>query len=123
MRRLLGLVLPALLALLLLAAPAAASAGPDAGAGDLLLAAEAGDDEGVEEDEDPEDVDVGPDPQPRGEDNPASELGGYGDLDTPFTWGAAFIMLFLGVVGLVSLAGLYWLLVHRPSQKESAGAR
>jgi hypothetical protein len=116
MRRLLGLVLPALLALLLLAVPAAASAAADAEDAELLLAADADDGE-VEEDEDPEDVDVGPDPQPRGEDNPATELGGYGDLDTPFTWGAAFIMLFLGMVGAVTMGGLYWLLVHRPRQK------
>jgi hypothetical protein len=123
MRRLIGLVLPALLALLLLAVPAAASDG-EAGApgaddgADLILA------DAVEEDEDPEEVDAGPDPMPRdAEDNPATELGGYGDLDTPFTWGAAFIMLFLGVVGLVAMGGLYWLLVHRPRQKETAGAR
>jgi hypothetical protein len=113
MRRLIGLVLPALLALLLLAVPAAAQAADDGGA-DLLLAAEAEDGEGG----------GGPEPMPRdAEDNPATDLGGYGELDTPFTWGAAFIMLFLGVVGLVALGGLYWLLVHRPRQKESAGAR
>jgi hypothetical protein len=117
MRRLIGLTLPALLALFLLAVPAAALAGDDGGA-DVLLAAEA------EEGEEGEDAGGGPDPMPRdAEDNPATELGGYGDLDTPFTWGAAFIMLFLGVVGLVALGGLYWLLVHRPSQKETAGAR
>jgi hypothetical protein len=113
MRRLIGLVLPALLALLLLAVPAAAQAADDGGA-DLLLAAEAEDGEGG----------GGPEPMPRdAEDNPATDLGGYGELDTPFTWGAAFIMLFLGVVGLVALGGLYWLLVHRPRQKETAGAR
>jgi hypothetical protein len=116
MRRLIGLTLPALLALFLLAVPAAALAGDDGGA-DLLLAAEA------EEGEDGE-AGGGPDPMPRdAEENPARDLGGYGDLDTPFTWGAAFIMLFLGVVGLVALSGLYWLLVHRPRQKETAGAR
>jgi hypothetical protein len=116
MRRLIGLTLPALLALFLLAVPAAASVG-DAGDADVLLAAEA------EEGEDGE-AGGGPDPMPRdAEENPARDLGGYGDLDTPFTWGAAFIMLFLGVVGLVALSGLYWLLVHRPRQKETAGAR
>jgi hypothetical protein len=126
MRRLIGLVLPALLALLLLAVPAAASDG-EAGAlgaddGADLLAAEA--EEGEEGEEDAGGGDAGPDPMPRdAEDNPATELGGYGDLDTPFTWGAAFIMLFLGVVGLVAMGGLYWLLVHRPRQKETAGAR
>jgi hypothetical protein len=122
MRRLIGLVLPALLALLLLAVPAAAQAADDGGAAvaddagaDLVLAAEAEDGEGGG---------GGPDPMPRdAEDNPATDMGGYGDLDTPFTWGAAFIMLFLGVVGLVALGGLYWLLVHRPRQKETAGAR
>jgi hypothetical protein len=123
MRRLIGLVLPALLALLLLAVPAAASDGeagaPGADDGADLLAAEA-----EEGEEDAGGGDAGPDPMPRdAEDNPATELGGYGDLDTPFTWGAAFIMLFLGVVGLVAMGGLYWLLVHRPRQKETAGAR
>lgn len=117
MRRLIGLVLPALLALGMLAAPAAASADDLADVGDdglVLAVEEAGD--GTQ---------PGPDPRPRdAEDNPARELGGYSDLDVPFTWGAAFIMLFLGGVGLVALGGLYWLLVHRPSQeKESAGAR
>ena len=115
MRRLIGLTLPALLALFLLAVPAAAPAGDDGGA-DVLLAAEA--------EEAGEEGGGGPEPMPRdAEDNPARDLGGYGDLDTPFTWGAAFIMLFLGVVGIVAMSGLYWLLVHRPRQKETAGAR
>lgn len=111
MRRLFGLVLPALLALAVIAAPAAALADDVADDGDaLILAVEAEDGAGS-----------GPDPMPREkEDNPARELGGYDDLDVPFTWGAAFIMLFLGVGGLALLAGLYWLLVHRPAQKKEA---
>jgi hypothetical protein len=115
MHRLIGLVLPALLALVVLAVPGAALADDLADDGALLLAAEAEGEEGG---------DVGPDPMPRdAEDNPARELGGYDELDTPFTWGAAFIMLFLGAVGVTLMAGLYWLLVHRPRQKEAEGAR
>jgi hypothetical protein len=115
MRRLTGLVLPALLALAVLTAPVAALADDVADAGeDLVLAVEP-------EEGDGEGSGGGPDPMPRdAEDNPARELGGYDDLDVPFTWGAAFIMLFLGVGGLALLAGLYWLLVHRPAQKTEA---
>jgi hypothetical protein len=119
MRRLFGLVLPALLALAVLAAPAAALADDLADLGDdvLILAEEEAEDMLEEEEE----AHLGPDPQPReAEDNPARELGGYDDLDVPFTWGAAFIMLFLGVGGLVLLGGLYWLLVHRPAQNKEA---
>lgn len=111
MRRLIGLVLPALLAVAVLAAPGAAVAGGDDAVG---LAVEAEEGEGG-----------GPDPMPReAEDNPARELGGYEDLDVPFTWGAAFIMLFVGVMGIVLMGGLYWLLVHRPSkQRETERTR
>ncbi len=115
MRRLNGLVLPALLALVVLAAPAAAMADPVADVGDdvLILA-----DEDVDMMEEEEEAQLGPDPMPReAEDNPARELGGYDDLDVPFTWGAAFLMLFLGVGGAALMAGLYWLLVHRPSKQ------
>lgn len=112
MRRLAWLVLPALLALAVLAAPAAAETA-DLDADAIILA--------VEEGEGP----AGPDPRPYdAEDNVAREGAGYGELDTPFTWGAAFIMLFLGAAGIALMGGLYWLLVHRPSQqKEAAGSR
>ena len=120
MRRLIGLVLPALLALAVLAAPAAAVA-VDLDDEVLILAEEGVEDMAEEEDEGP----GGPDPRPYdAEDNVAREQAGYGELDTPFTWGAAFIMLFLGAVGITLMAGLYWLLVYRPSQqKEAAGSR
>jgi hypothetical protein len=106
MRRLSGLVLFALLALLVLAVPATAQdVGFDDGA--VVLA--------VEGDEGP----GGPDPRPYAdEENVARDQAGYGELETPFTWGAAFIMLFLGAVGVVLMAGLYWLLVYRPSQQQ-----
>lgn len=112
MRRLTGLVLPALLALAVLAAPAAAADLEPGGEG-VVLAAES---EGGE---------VGPDPRPYdAEDNIAREEAGYRELDVPFTWGAAFIMLFLGAAGIALMAGLYWLLVYRPNrQKEGAGSR
>jgi hypothetical protein len=121
MRRLIGLVLPALLALVVLAAPAAAAA-VDLD-DDVLILAE----EGVEdmEEEEDEGADLGPDPRPYdAEDNVARDEAGYGELDVPFTWGAAFIMLFVGAVGITLMGGLYWLLVHRPAQqKEAAGSR
>jgi hypothetical protein len=106
MRRLTGLLLSALLALLVLAAPATAVA-VDLDDDVVVLA--------VEGDEGP----GGPDPRPYAdEDNVARDQAGYGELDTPFTWGAAFIMLFLGAVGVVLMGGLYWLLVYRPNQQQ-----
>lgn len=105
MRRLTGLVLPALLALAVFAVPATAAV--DLDDGQTVLAVEGGEGPG------------GPDPRPyEDEENVAREEAGYGELDTPFTWGAAFIMLFLGAVGVVLMAGLYWLLVYRPNQQE-----
>lgn len=123
MRRLTGLVLPALLALALLAAPAVAVADDvDALDDDVLILAEEDPADMLEEDEEAQ---LGPEPAPYdAEDNVAREGAGYGELDLPFTWGAAFIMLFLGVVGITLMGGLYWLLVYRPSkQKEAAGSR
>lgn len=111
MRRLTGLVLSALLAVAGLAVLPGAAVADDGPPVPLAAEAEEGGDEGGG-------AGGGPDPMPREqEENPARELGGYDDLETPFTWGAAFIMLFLGVVGLVLLSGLYWLLVHRPSRE------
>jgi hypothetical protein len=106
MRRWMGLVLPALLALMLLAGPTAAFADAD-GQGAVVLAVD--------------DEPLGPEPQPRdAEGNPAGEM--FPDMETPFTWGAAWILTFAGLVGLVLLVGLYYLLVKRPS-RESAGRR
>jgi hypothetical protein len=105
MRRSIGLLLPALLALALLLAPAVAVADEAGNAGGevTILAAE---------------EPTGPLPQDRlQEDNPARELAGYEDREIQFTWGAAWLLLFLGVVGLIVLVGLYYLLVHRPSQE------
>lgn len=111
MRRLTGLALSALLALALLAAPAAASPA-HAATDDVLVLA-------VEGDGGP----VGPDPQDRtAENNRATELIGYEDPETPFTWGAAWILTFAGFVGLMLLIGLYYLLVQRPAQ-EGTGSR
>jgi hypothetical protein len=108
MRRWMGLVLPALLALMLLAGPTAALADDAADRqGAIVLAVD--------------DEPLGPEPQPRdAEDNPAGEL--FPDMETPFTWGAAWILTFAGFVGLALLVGLYYLLVKRPS-RESAGRR
>ena len=112
-RRLAGLVLCSLLALLVLAAPATAVA-VDLD-DDVLILAEEGVDDMMEEDEGP----AGPDPRPYAdEENVARDQAGYGELETPFTWGAAFIMLFLGAVGVVLMGGLYWLLVYRPNQQQ-----
>ena len=107
MRRWMGLVLPALLALMLLAGPTAALADAADDQGTIVLAVD--------------DEPLGPEPQPRdAEDNPAGEL--FPDMETPFTWGAAWILTFAGFVGLALLVGLYYLLVKRPS-RESAGRR
>jgi hypothetical protein len=107
-----ALFVVALLALASLALPAAALADGSGAASDagVVLAAEA----------DEEGADLGPDPQPRdAADNPARTQGGYEDQETPFTWGAAWILSFAGLVGVVLLAGLYELLVRRPAQRSS----
>lgn len=103
MRRAFGLALLTLLALTLLVGPAGAA---DASVGDepVVLAVE-------------EDGPIGPEPMDRmEEDNPARELAGFENPDVPFTYGAAFILTFAGLVGVALLGGLYWLLVHRPSR-------
>jgi hypothetical protein len=107
MRRILA---PLLLALVLLSAPAAASADVlEVPADALVLAAEA--------DGEP----LGPDPQPRDQlDNPARSLAGYEDPELQFTWAASFILLVVGVIGLVIGGGLWYLLVMRPEQQETA---
>ncbi|MEX1156588.1 MAG: hypothetical protein WED12_05425 [Chloroflexota bacterium] len=95
----------ALLAVALLAMPASAAVDGDEPAA-VVLAAASG--------EEP----AGPDPIDReAEDNPARVLGGYEDRDTPFTWGAAWILTFAGVMGLAMFVGLYHFLVRRPAQR------
>jgi len=60
---------------------------------------------------------LGPEPMPRdAEDNPARELGGYEDLEIPFTWGAAWLLTFLGVGGLATMGLVYWRAVDRPGR-------
>jgi hypothetical protein len=60
---------------------------------------------------------LGPDPMPRdAEDNPARELGGYEDREIPFTWGAAWLLTFLGFGGLATMGIVYWRAVDRPGR-------
>ena len=112
MRRTFGFALVALLVLALLAGPAAAAdtevtADAEVTAGEVVLAVEDA---------------PGPEPMDRRDpDNPARELAGFDDPEVPFTYYAAFLLSFLGLVGLVLLVGLYYLLVKRPS-RESSGS-
>lgn len=63
---------------------------------------------------------LGPDPMPRdAEDNPARELGGYEDREIPFTWGAAWLLTFLGVGGLATMGLVYWRAVDRPGRTKA----
>ena len=63
---------------------------------------------------------LGPDPMPRtSEDNPARELGGYEDRDIPFTWGAAWLLTFLGLGGLATMGLVYWRAVDRPGRAKA----
>ncbi len=63
---------------------------------------------------------LGPDPMPRNaEDNPARDLGGYEDRDTPFTWGAAWLLTFLGFGGLATMGLVYWRAVDRPGRNKA----
>lgn len=60
---------------------------------------------------------IGPEPAPRdAEDNPARDLGGYDDRDVPFTWGAAWLLTFLGVGGLALMLAIYFRSVARPGR-------
>jgi hypothetical protein len=97
-----------LLAMMLLVAPVSAFAEDAATSDTVVLAAEDGEP-------------VGPNPAERtAEDNPARELAGYEDRELPYTWGAAWILSFAGLVGLVLLVGLYQLLVRGPAQKSNS---
>lgn len=111
MRRRFGIVLPALLVLVALwALPAAAGVdAPESAPAPLVLAAEDGEP-------------LGPEPQPRTDpDNPASEL--FPDMETQFTWGAAWLLTAAGIVGVAALIGLWLLLVRKPERdREEAGA-
>jgi len=60
---------------------------------------------------------LGPEPKPRdAEDNPARELAGYEDREIPFTWGAAWLLTFLGLGGLATMGLVYWRAVDRPGR-------
>ncbi len=63
---------------------------------------------------------LGPDPMPRdAENNPARELSGYEDRETPFTWGAAWLLTFLGFGGLATMGLVYWRAVDRPGRDKA----
>ena len=63
---------------------------------------------------------LGPEPMPRDtEDNPARELSGYEDRETPFTWGAAWLLTFLGLGGLATMGLVYWRAVDRPGRDKA----
>lgn len=67
---------------------------------------------------------LGPDPMPRdAEENPARDLGGYDDRETPFTWGAAWLLTFLGVGGLATMGLVYWRAVDRPGRNRAPARR
>jgi hypothetical protein len=86
MRRPTLLALAALLAVLLLAVPAAAA---EAVVGTDILAVEG--------------EPVGPEPQDRtAEGNAATELAGFEDREIPFTWAVAWILTATGVLGLAA---------------------
>ena len=58
---------------------------------------------------------LGPEPQPRdAEGNPAVELGGYEDREVQFTWGAAWLLTFLGFAGLAFMGLVWFRAVDRP---------
>ncbi len=110
MRRVFGLTLTVLLALPLLAGPAAADGAPDTADAGLVVAV---DDDGP----------AGPEPKDRlEEDNPARELAGFESREGIFVDAAAYILAFAMLVGLVLLVGLYYLLVHRPSRDPDGSA-
>lgn len=101
-------VAAALTVLLLAALPAAPAA---ATAGTVVLAVD-----GAEL--------LGPDPVARdAEENPARDLGGYEDRETPFTWGAAWLLTFLGLGGLATMGLVYWRAVDRPGRGRSPARR
>jgi len=64
---------------------------------------------------------AGPEPAPREqEDNPARQLAGYEDQETPFTWGAAWLLAALGFVGLAVMLVVYRVFVVGPSRDRTS---
>jgi len=110
MRRLTALLVAVLGALALLPGLALADDGPDApalAAGVEVLAVD--------------DAPAGPEPAPRdAEDNPARDLGDYGDREIPFTWGAAWLLTALGFIGLLLLLLIYRFRVAPPSKDRAS---
>lgn len=99
-----------LLALLAALGLTVATAAPAAALDSVVLAVEYGD--------------LGPEPMPRdAENNPARELGGYEDRDIPFTWGAAWLLTFLGFGGLATMGIVYWRSVDRPGRSKAPARR
>jgi hypothetical protein len=97
-RRLAGILLPALLAVVALLPASAAVAAPAADDATVVLAVE-------EVGENP-----GPDPNLDNDFAPAP-------YESNFLWGAAVGLLVLVFLGAGALGGLYWLLVVRPKQR------
>ncbi len=107
MRRMLVLVV-AFAVLLVLPGTAFAQETPSGEQADLVLATSAGEP-------------AGPEPAPREqEDNPARELAGYEDQETPFTWGAAWILAALGFGGLAVMLVVYRVFVVGPSRDRTS---
>jgi hypothetical protein len=68
-----------------------------------------------------DDAPAGPEPAPRdAEENPARDLGDYGDREIPFTWGAAWLLTALGFIGLVLLLMIYRFRVAPPSKDRAS---
>ncbi len=110
-RRALGAAFAVMLAVVMLFAGAAGSAAAATGSDSVVLAVE-----GAEL--------LGPDPAPRdAEENPARELGGYEDREVPFTWGAAWLLTFLGLGGLATMGLVYWRAVERPGRAKAPTRR
>lgn len=107
MRRVLALLLAVLGALALLPGMAAAEDAVGASVtGDLVLAVD--------------DAPAGPEPAPRdAEENPARELGDYGDRDVPFTWGAAWLLAGAFFIAVALLLAFYRFRVA-PADKDRA---
>jgi hypothetical protein len=103
-------VIASLVALLIVALPMSAALAAPAAAADGSVVVLAVDD-----------APAGPEPAARtDEDNAARTLAGYEDNELPFTWGAAWILSFAGLVGVILLVGLYQLLVRGPAQRQDS---